>query len=216
MAKLKKGSAAAKAFMARLRAAKGKKKTGRPAKMKVYAKPNAKGKLKVYAKKVSGFSAYKNAPVAVKRIIDRVDDGGNYLELERAKKALNQKGYDMDYDLNGMITMFKKLPKSKKVTGVKPKAKRTPVSKHKDTNSHNVNIRVMSGVKSEKESNKSLIDLNTIGSELYRLDKYIAYLKGLIKISHTSQKPEYRRNLKIVQLQHKALKTYLNTRAKFV
>ncbi len=68
MAKFKKGSAAAKAFMAKLRAARGKKKVKPVGKAKsksktlfkrklaVYAKPNAKGKIKPYVRKVSGVS----------------------------------------------------------------------------------------------------------------------------------------------------------------
>jgi DNA repair protein RadC len=120
MPRLKKGSAAAKAFMAKIRAAKGK--PGRKAKLKVYAKENTSGKVSIYArsakkksKKVGSLSNYDKAPMAVKRIIDNLDEGGNYTELMAAKKSLKNLGYDFDFDLNGQVTKLKKRTSGKKV-----------------------------------------------------------------------------------------------------
>lgn len=136
MAKLKKGSAAAKAFMAKLRAARGKTKV-------VKAMP---------AKKIGSFeSIYNAAPAGVKKIINDLGEGGDYNKMAKAVIALRKKGYFMDYDLAGQIVKFRKLP-AKKVGAVKkvmPTKKAT--SMHKDTKSHNVNIRVVFGYKQTPE-----------------------------------------------------------------
>lgn len=137
MANFKKGSAAAKAYMAKLRAAKGKKVSGTKTPASKYVNifgQRVKVGSKKYQimmqqkhqfddlkkfelsgiKKIGGFeSTYKNAPADVKKIIDKLDEGGNYAELKKAAIALKKKGYFMDYGLDGMITKFKKLPATK-------------------------------------------------------------------------------------------------------
>jgi DNA repair protein RadC len=121
MPRFKKGSAAAKAYMAQIRKAKGK--PGRKAKLKVYAKENNKGKVSIYARTTKkkknvvgsfGYSTYKKAPADVKKIIDALDFMEDYGKLEKAKKALAKKGYFMDYGLDGSITELKKITKAKK------------------------------------------------------------------------------------------------------
>jgi len=142
MAKLKKGSAAAKAFMAKLRAARGKTKV-----VKAKAKKLVKTKKAMPAKKIGSFETiYNAAPASVKKIINDLGEGGDYNKMAKAVIALRKKGYFMDYDLAGQIVKFRKLP-AKKVGVLK---KVMPIKKassmHKDTKSHNVNIRVVSGM----------------------------------------------------------------------
>ena len=123
MPRFKKGSAAAKAYMAQIRKAKGK--PGRKAKLKVYAKENNKGKVSIYARTTKkkknvvgsfGYSTYKKAPADVKKIIDALDFMEDYGKLEKAKKALAKKGYFMDYGLDGSITELRKIAKAKKLS----------------------------------------------------------------------------------------------------
>ena len=90
MANFKKGSAAAKAFMAKLRAARGKKKAKPVGKAKaksktlfkrklaVYAKPNAKGKPMPYVRKVSGVKL----SVADKKLIDKANMLSHYERMD--------------------------------------------------------------------------------------------------------------------------------------
>jgi len=112
MATFKKGSAAAKAYMAKLRAARGKTKPVAVAKAKAKAKKTTKkiGSLKLIG---SFQTVYTKAPADVKRIIDKIDDYADYRVLTSAQKALSKKGYFIDYDLNGSIINFKKIPTGK-------------------------------------------------------------------------------------------------------
>jgi hypothetical protein len=197
MPKFKKGSAAAKAYMAKLRASKGKTKV-----------------IKTTTKKISGFvkfKAYIKAPLKVREIIDTLDQGGNFVELQKAKTLLNKKGYDVEHDDLGNITKFIKMPAKKvgyradrttiltRATPLvkkyrekgytRPEAikaanldvaqkmnstlfgvKKEPISKHKDTKSHNVNIKVVSGVNGSeyfaKQLNSLLADKNKLETDL--------------------------------------------------
>lgn len=86
-----------------------------------------------------------------------------------------------------------------------PKKKAPARSSHKDTKSHNVNIRVMSG-----------INLNEIGEELFSLEMKIKkYQLALKEAKKVSEKKEIRYQISVFNKQFKALKLYLNTRAKF-
>jgi DNA repair protein RadC len=115
MAKLKKGSAAAKAFMAKLRAARGKTKV-----VKAKAKKVVKAKKAMPAKKIGSFeSIYNSAPASVKKIINDLGEGGDYNKMAKAVIALRKKGYFMDYDLAGQIVKFRKIPAKKVVNGWK-------------------------------------------------------------------------------------------------
>lgn len=120
------------------------------------------------------YNAYKKAPLAVKKIIDTLDFQESYTKLSNAAKKLKKLGWEMDYDLDGSITKLTKMKKTSKKVGAKAKAKKAPVrSTHKDTKSHNVNIRVVSGfddsdlmdrinrlIKFNKEIEKYILDLN--------------------------------------------------------
>jgi len=102
------------------------------------------------------YNAYKKAPLAVKKIIDTLEPEDSYNNLGRAAKKLRKLGWDIDYYLDGSITRLYKMKKPAKKVGAKAKAKKAPArSMHKDTKSHNVNIRVVSGI-----NNKYLDDLN--------------------------------------------------------
>jgi hypothetical protein len=93
------------------------------------------------------YNAYKKAPLAVKKIIDTLEPEDSYNNLGRAAKKLRKLGWDIEYYLDGSITRLYKMKKPAKKVGAKAKAKKAPArSMHKDTKSHNVNIRVMSGV----------------------------------------------------------------------
>jgi hypothetical protein len=87
-----------------------------------------------------------------------------------------------------------------------PKKKAPARSSHKDTKSHNVNIRVVSG-----------INLNEIGSELFSLEMKIKkYQIALREAKKVSEKKEIRYQISVLNKQFKALKLYLNSRAKFI
>ena len=163
MAKLKKGSAAAKAFMAKLRAARGKTKV-------VKAKAKAK---KVVAKKTAtkkvGNSYYGSGKIisAYNLKINTIYEwilGAEYLEVIyiglttknkkiRAGSKMGIGGYlfkfvkdntfvDLSYKAvtEAIRTIPKKVGAVKKVMPAKKAS-----SMHKDTKSHNVNISVVSG-----------------------------------------------------------------------
>jgi hypothetical protein len=190
--KLKKGSAAAKAFMAKIRAAKGK------------TKPAVKAKAKKSTKKIGAIkligsfqTTYTKAPADVKKIIDNLDTSADYRLLIKAQKALTAKGYFIDYDLNGEVINFKKIDPNK-LGAIK---KRMPVKKtnstHKDTKSHNVNISVVSGI-NRLTINEYLNQVNPSYGKLVKLNnidvqkgQYIDY--GIDKIRYVIIKklPEY-------------------------
>lgn len=125
--KLKKGSAAAKAYMAKIR---GMKKTAKPAKIAgqliydfVVTKHNASGK-----------------PMQQKRVKVRRSDLASARTYVRKKYPHSQGWFE---------ELYSKEPAKKKAVGVVKKAapkRKTSQNTHKDTRSHNVNIRVMSGI----------------------------------------------------------------------
>jgi hypothetical protein len=116
MPNFKKGSPEAKAYMAKLRAARGKTK---PA-SKVGYKSDRLKILKVSSK-------------LIKKYIDQ-----GYNRKEAIEMANNEASYTIQSgkNISGAKTATKKSMATKK-----------PSSMHKDTKSHNVNIRVVSGVK---------------------------------------------------------------------
>jgi hypothetical protein len=105
--------------------------------------------------------------------------------------------------------------KRKKIAGVKKKAirktatKKAPVvSKHKDTKSHNVNIRVMSGVSDSKGYTISQIEHNLRVITMYerKLNEY----KECKKQSKTSaEKSKWTRLIKSVENQIREHKTHI-------
>lgn len=157
MPTLKKGSAAAKAFMAKLRAARGKNK---PKAKKVGAKKTAT--KKVIAKKVGATKKVGVLNEYAKQFIreESQDSGQGYTYRAKIlrgepillKELKNQPIKKFYFDFNEAVEIAKKLnkvPISKKVGATKkimPTKKAS--SMHKDTKSHNVNIRVVSGTDS--------------------------------------------------------------------
>ena len=149
--KLKKGSKEAKAFMAKLRAAKGKpKKVGsKPTKI---VKANSKT-IKKGFKNPFGMQ-YANTPEIRSAIKNEVDE---ILKRARAKKLSGwNKGGTFIIE-----TDEKKPANAKKVIKVERRKvvkagtfknfTRVGATQHKDTKSHNVNIRVLSGYKQTPE-----------------------------------------------------------------
>jgi DNA repair protein RadC len=119
MANFKKGSAAAKAFMAKLRAARGKTKVVK-AKAKKVVKVKAKTKVVKYkTKKIGSLSTYNKAPVAVKKIIDSLEFIDNYNQKQKVVKTLEKKGYKIEFSMDGSIESLKKIPAKKVVNGWK-------------------------------------------------------------------------------------------------
>jgi hypothetical protein len=123
-------------------------------------------------KTIGGFErTYKNAPADVKKILDGLDFMEDYGKLEKARKALMKKGYYLDYGLDGAVTEFRKVRTAKKFGAVK---KTIPIKKatsmHKDTKSHNVNIKVVSGVNGSeyfaKQLNSLLADKKKLETDL--------------------------------------------------
>lgn len=134
MANFKKGSAAAKAYMAKLRAAKGKKKASPVGKAKaksktlfkrklaVYARPNSKGKPKPYVRKVSGVKL----SVADKKLIakanllsyyERMDnDEPEIKNVSAAKKVIAYyKSIDSKRKKVGEVALTKKGKRAKRL-----------------------------------------------------------------------------------------------------
>lgn len=120
-------------------------------------RPTVKAKRKPTVKRKSKvgdpiYNAYKRAPITIKKIIDQLGDEPDYDDLKKAAAALKRKGWFMDYGLDAGITALRPIKKTTiKKVGV---VKKQPASKHKDTKSHNVNIRVMSGTKKPKSVTK--------------------------------------------------------------
>lgn len=126
--KLKKGSAAAKAYMAKIRAKrKTVKKVGSVAKKlsgtdKVYIE--FLNKNKGFTKDKKFFATYDKALAYIRKNFDKVDP-------------------DMIKYVNGIGKAKKSVGSSLKISS---KEKRLGYTNHKDTKSHNVNIRVVSGI----------------------------------------------------------------------
>lgn len=161
MAKFKKGSAAAKAYMAKLRAAKGKKKP--TIKKSAVKKSTTKKVGEVYyygeGKKISTgrlvvgekYEWILGAGYQEVIYIGLTSKNPNY----RAGSRLGNGGYlfkwveDGSYvDLSAVAVLqsIRTIPnKSVGKTKTTSRKTKTPVSKHKDTKSHNVNIKVVSG-----------------------------------------------------------------------
>jgi hypothetical protein len=95
-----------------------------------------------------------------------------------------------------------------RVAGTKAKPKTKPAT-HTDKGSHNVKIKVVSGV--------GAINLNQIGSELLSLEMKIKELQAILKATKKiSEKKEIRKHISVLNKQFKSLKLYLNSRAKFI
>lgn len=65
-------------------------------------------------------------------------------------------------------------------------------------------------------SNTSVINLNNVGTELLRLEYKIQFFTQVAKNQNKTEKAETLKRKKLLTAQFKALKVYLNTRAKFI
>lgn len=131
---------------------KGKKKTAKPAKQFITAAAaKAPAKKKVAAKKKP----------AAKKIAVKKQSGKTNIAIDRKLQALKP-GKRISKRGNVYTEVRANRSDKGRLLGVKKPA----VSKHKDTNSHNVSIRVMSGVKSKTK------DINTYKEALILLEFY--------------------------------------------
>jgi hypothetical protein len=151
--KLKKGSAAAKAYMAKIRAKKGTAK-------KVAVKKTTTKKVGNTLKFEDGY--FKVLGKKNGQLVEITENPLNYID---AKKFIKEQGIEKYYT-NVDIVPYRgnkkpvkyigstlKLHKKETRLGMPPKTKsKSGNGYHKDTKSHNVNIRVVSGVK-ESEIN---------------------------------------------------------------
>lgn len=124
------------------------------------------------------------------------------------------------------MAKIRNMKKGSKIGAVKnkpatKKAKPKTTALHKDTKSHNVNIRVMSGNNLNGENlqlySMQTISLNNIGIELNNLEKNINILsinKRQTKLAMDRKKIDEK--IKVLKEQFKTLRSYLNSRARFV
>ena len=195
--KLKKGSAAAKAYMAKIRAKKGTPK-------KVARKENIPDRG--YKKITLDILPIKHIGAAKKAVYIEFMNSSKGFKTDRkyfssyneALKFMNSNFEKVNPD------MIKYVNATKKVGAVKKPMQ----TRHKDTKSHNVNIKVVSGIGS--------IDLNIVAKELMKLTDEINNLKIQIRATKlVRDKNELRELIKIKNSQFKSLKLYLNSIAKF-
>jgi len=93
-----------------------------------------------------------------------------------AMKFIKQQGIE-NYYTNVVVVPYRGKKAIKKLGAVK----KTPVSKHKDTKSHNVNIRVMSGVKKPKVQ-KADVDMSALNGVIkFQANKFYEVAKGANK-----------------------------------
>lgn len=125
----------------------------------------------------TGYSVYKSAPADVKKLVDSLENMYDANDIRKVVTALAKKGYYIEMSMDGSVEVFRK---------IKPKAKTgdpyyfgegTKKSNlHKDTKSHNVNIKVVSGMK--KNKNLGAVYENTMptGKKMYARIDEDAYL----------------------------------------
>jgi hypothetical protein len=167
-------------------------------------------------KTIGGFeTTYKNAPADVKKILDGLDFMEDYGKLEKARKALMKKGYYLDYGLDGAVTEFRKVRTGKKVGATKkPMTTKKASSMHKDTKSHNVNIRVVSGM---PEMNKNILNkLHSLTSEIANIEEIKNNFKNNIKNLEREDRPKARGIYKYYVEYLKELKTHLRELKKHI
>jgi hypothetical protein len=169
MPKLKKGSAAAKAFMAKLRAARGKTKVV---------------KAKAKTKKVGAVKKAMPTKKAQYYVIDR--EAGNVIDIfntyntavkqimkfeknDKANKEFVKDFYQIevrDAETKKVVNGVKKTMPTKKASSI-----------HKDTKSHNVNIKVVSGI----DMKKIILEIDALLKYNQELERYISMLKDRVK-----------------------------------
>jgi hypothetical protein len=205
------------------------KETGKPY-YEYRANRSDKGKLTGvidYTKLYDRFQKLENQNYHTEAILLLAYVLGTKTDQKIAQKLyddLEKYGYSLSTNQKKQNSLSKKLYTKlmqgyKKELGIGAVKKKTPVKKtpaksyHKDTQSHNVNIKVMSGITSKK----TLIDLNLVGMELYRLENLINSLKQQKKQAKlVGEKKQIQSEISVYDKQFKGLRVYLNTRARFV
>ena len=201
MAKLKKGSAAAKAFMAKIRAAKGKTKVVKAkAKTKVVKAKIVKTKAKKVGATDFTFKRIDNDvngnPRYVTSFSNLLTDKENYesglsvadkydLAARKAKK-IGGKKYNTKQFGGGIVFQSYNIEdtekKIKSLLNEKVGAVKKATSMHKDTKSHNVNIRVVSGIDGNIP-NISIDKIKNNITSIERLNKVLMDNKEKMKFS---------------------------------
>jgi hypothetical protein len=178
MAKLKKGSAAAKAFMAKIRAAKGKTKV-------VKAKAKTKVGMDATANDIKVTSNVKNRTFTIKK------NGTTYRTGKFSKPEFKELEYNTQNDWANFLRTQDNYSKVKTgaVKKVMPTKKAT--SMHKDTKSHNVNIRVLSGI--------DAIDFTRVNNDINGNPRYVIHFLDILN-------PEERMTLPFAKKYEYALK----------
>lgn len=77
--------------------------------------------------------AYDRAPLKVRRVLDTLHEDSDYAELQAVANQLESMGWFFDFDLGREVVALHPINKRPRVSGAK---------QHKDTRSHNVNIKV--------------------------------------------------------------------------
>jgi hypothetical protein len=186
MAKFKKGSAAAKAYMAKLRAAKGKTKVNKTKSKKVGATEfswkridnDVNGNPR-YVTSFSNLLSNKEKYESGLSVLDQYD-----LAVRKAKKLGGKKFSNKQYG-GGIVFQSYNIEDTEKriksllndnVSGTKK-----PSSMHKDTKSHNVNIRVMSGTKKTKKYSIGNVNYSKLLTDIAKEDKLKAAVVRSVK-----------------------------------
>jgi len=216
--KFKKGSAEAKAFMAKLRAAKGKTK-----KAKVGA-----AKKKAAPKKTIGAYYGMFTKEGNKKVTELVKDAKtkklNTLQVSKKLHTL-AKTHPEALDTAVLEYVYEDVfekPTKKKIGAVKKKSapkKKAAIKKkaavkslHKDTKSHNVNIRVMSGM---KKSSHSIY--NNVSEEINKAKKCILYAEdNIIRLKSFGNAPTAKKSIKMWKDYIKEYKTHITQLKKYI
>jgi len=154
-------------------------------------RPTVKAKRKTTVKRKSKVNAVKLLPQhKVFQVLTKIqaknrkmNDNKEVYGLRRdgsEKLIIFNKDFDNDefYAFGAEIGSVGKTKKAIKKLGA---VKKTPVSKHKDNKSHNVNIRVMSGVKKPKIQ-KADVDMNALNGVIkFQSNKFYEVVKGANK-----------------------------------
>lgn len=215
--KLKKGSKEAKAYMAKLRAkrkvgAVAKTKSGKPAKRLTKAQRDYNKDVAAYkyyvvnnGKVEAGFEFKSDA----KDMATDFYPVAKVLTAQQLKKAgIKNPSSEWKYTIGSNLKINRK---EQRLGATEKDVKPTANGYHKDTKSHNVNIRVVSGI-----SKIGAIDLNTVGKELLSLEKEINELSDFIRRTKSAtERKRFKEILSVKRNQFKALKVYLNTIARF-
>lgn len=242
--KLKKGSAAAKAYMAKIRAAKGKKTPAKkvgavktPIQYKGYTINFIRGNYRAEAYGNPQFS--ETSLAKVKKQIDSYlnpkkvgykSDRTNILRTATQYiKSYKDKGYsrkeaiknanlDAAFSIQGTnkktakkVGSTLKLHKKEMRLGITPKTKsKTSNGYHKDTKSHNVNIRVISGVETLINTEKTKKYIQRMQDTIERIQqKYNDYKKRPTYIKDKFDIAEWNKEKRILKYQLAFAKTNL-------